>query len=288
MRFIDLDLLLTVPEMEALLEAADRARGEAEALGDVDARREYLDQRRAVWTAFRPCFESVFGAKCWYTESENPGTDDDIDHFRPKGRVAECREHGGYWWEAFNWRNLRLSCHRANRLRGNPETGRTQGKGDHFPVVAEEERWMTPEEPCLERPILLDPTDPADPPLVTFSPDGRVALSSAHVGTKVLRERFETSRIHLHLDWPRFVEDRRNLYVRILGKILEGDRANKAFSRGSDGGREWLKTVSRELIRMASSAAPYSRAASAYVRCFRDRSWVNQNVIPHVQAEPAP
>ena len=53
------------------------------------------------------------------------------------------------------------------------------------------------------------------------------------------------------------------------------------------GGREWLKTVSRELIRMASPTAPYSKAASAYVRCFRNRGWVSQNIIPHVQSGAA-
>ena len=91
-------------------------------------RRSLIESHRGVWVGFRAHFERIYGRKCWYTESENPGTDDDIDHYRPKGQLAGGRGHTGYWWEALNWQNFRLSCHRANRPRKNPETGDTQGK----------------------------------------------------------------------------------------------------------------------------------------------------------------
>ena len=163
MRFIDLNLVIAWPELQALRDAAEAARVAVSAIDDADTRRDFIRRHHAVWTGFRPLFESVFGAKCWYTESANPGTDDDIDHFRPKGAIAEREDHGGYWWEAFNWMNLRLSCHRANRLRVNPETGTTHGKGNHFPLLTEDERWMTQQSrimsalPCLIQPIPLIP-----------------------------------------------------------------------------------------------------------------------------------
>ena len=288
MRFIDLNLVIAWPELQALRDAAEAARVAVSAIDDADTRRDFIRRHHAVWTGFRPLFESVFGAKCWYTESANPGTDDDIDHFRPKGAIAEREDHGGYWWEAFNWMNLRLSCHRANRLRVNPETGTTHGKGNHFPLLTEDERWMTPAEPNHECPALLDPTDPADPPLVSFSQDGRVALSAPHTNSQEAQTRFEISRVHLHLDWPRFVSDRRNLYVTILMKVSEGDKADLALRERAAGARDWMKTVSTELIRYTYPSVPYSRAAAAYVRVFRDRDWMKRNVIPHIPPEPNP
>lgn len=185
MRYIDLDLLVGRADTQPLIDAANAARQAIQAAPDAAARRALIAANRDKWVAFRPLMQQIFGDKCWYTESKNPGTDDDIDHYRPKSRIADRRGHGGYWWEALHWRNFRLSCHRANRLRRNPDTDQTHGKGDRFPLLVEADRWMAPGDACHERPTLLDPTDPADPPILTFDTDGRVALSptvAAHAG----------------------------------------------------------------------------------------------------------
>jgi hypothetical protein len=94
-RFIDLDSLYGDAAAGPLIDAADAA---AEQLleAEPDERSELIKQGRRVWSDFRPVMEAVFGSKCWYTESRNPGTDDDVDHFRPKGRIAEAPDHGGY------------------------------------------------------------------------------------------------------------------------------------------------------------------------------------------------
>lgn len=284
MRFIDLDLLLVQLATQPLIHAAEAARIAILAAPDEDARRALIAANQDKWVAFRAQLQTIFGPKCWYTESKNPGTDDDIDHFRPKGRLAEHANHGGYWWEALNWRNFRLSCHRANRLRQNPETGNTHGKGDHFPLMVEADRWMQPAAACQERPKLLDPTDPADPPMLTFDTDGRVALSPLYADDADVMERVEESRIYLHLDWPAFVTDRRDLYANIWLKVLDGDKADQALTQGQAGARDWLKSISRDLIRLTHDHAVYSRAAAAYVLCFRDRDWIKKNVIPHIPA----
>ena len=285
MRFIDLDLLIGDPEVQPLIEAAEQARTAILQEADPERRRELIDSHRAAWVAFRLQFQRVFGAKCWYIECRNPGTDDDIDHYRPKGRVAEDANHTGYWWEALNWRNFRLSCHRANRLRGNPESGATHGKGDHFPLLREEDRCRRPaDDICRERPTLLDPTEPGDPPLLTYSIDGSVALAPDYAENAEARRRVDDSRVYLHLDWPAFKEDRQAIYRAVLTKVQDGDRAAERWNRGEHGARDALKVTARDLIRMADSKAPYSRAARAYVRVFRDHSWVKQFVIPNIEA----
>jgi hypothetical protein len=278
-RFIDLDLLVGRPEAQPLIDAAEAARQAILAAPNAAARKALIAANRDKWIAFRPQFQALFGAKCWYTESRNPGTDDDIDHFRPKGRIADRRGHGGYWWEALNWRNFRLSCHHANRLRRNPDTRNTHGKGDHFPLLIEANRWMDPAAVCEERPTLLDPVDPADPPMLTFDTDGRVALSPFYAGDADAAKCVNDSRIYLHLDWPAFVTDRRDLYANILLKVTEGDKADLGLTRGNVGSRDWLKSISRDLIRLTQDHAVYSRAAAAYVLRFRDREWIKKKAL---------
>ncbi|HEU0249095.1 MAG TPA: hypothetical protein VFR48_00070 [Solirubrobacteraceae bacterium] len=287
MRFIDLDLVLSDPQAQTLIETAEAVRVELLAEPDPAKRRELMRAKRAAWADFRALFERTYGVKCWYTESKNPGTDDDIDHYRPQGGVTEAPDHGGYWWEAFNWKNLRLSCHRANRRRGNPDTGTVLGKGNHFPLLNEDHRCCSPDRYCHEQPALLDPTDPEDPPHLTFDIDGRVALAPTHESSDTARRRVEASRDYLHLDWPAFVDDRRALYVLIYGHVLDGDRAEIAKRQGEAAAGETLKAVIRELIRLARAEQPYSRAAAAYIRRFRDRAWIERAVLPHLPEIPA-
>lgn len=285
MRFIDLDLLIGDPRVQPLIDAAEAARREILAEPDPTRRRALIDAHRSKWVAFREQFQRVFGNKCWYIECRNPGTDDDIDHYRPKASVAEDPTHDGYWWEALSWRNFRLSCHRANRLRSNPESGETHGKGDHFPLLRESDRCRRPSDDiCRERPTLLDPTDPSDPPLLTFNIDGSVALAPSHAADADAKRRVDDSRIYLHLDWPAFKEERQVLYREVMTKVHDGDRAADRWERGEIAAREALKTSIRDLIRMTRNEAPYSRVARAYVHIFRDRSWVRQCVIPNIES----
>ena len=60
--------------------------------------------------------------KCVYCECEvSAGSDGDVEHYRPKGSVAEEKDndpsHPGYWWLAMDWSNLVLSCQHCNQIR---------------------------------------------------------------------------------------------------------------------------------------------------------------------------
>jgi len=52
--------------------------------------------RKQIWRDLAPQLAKLQNGKCWYSESQNPGSDKDIDHFRPKNRVAEDPDHEGY------------------------------------------------------------------------------------------------------------------------------------------------------------------------------------------------
>jgi hypothetical protein len=284
MRYIDLERVMEHPEAAALVQKAEQARKALLAEDDTRERRRLIRAHRSIWVDFRPIFEQVYGTACWYTESRNPGTDNDVDHYRPQGRIYEAKRHGGYWWEALNWLNFRYSSHRANRLRRDSAAAKTLGKGDHFPLLDENARWGRPTELCRERPKLLDPTIPSDPPMLTFDQDGLVALTPAHAGSATAVERFEATRDILHLDALEFVEDRRAVFNEVLRNILEGDRV---IDQGEPGAvRERLTGIARKLIRLTEDRQAYSRAATCHICRFRDREWVEEMVVPYLRMTP--
>ncbi|MBW8879885.1 MAG: hypothetical protein JF615_00270 [Asticcacaulis sp.] len=132
--------------------------------------------------------ETLFNNKCAYCESLfGAGGPVDIEHFRPKGAVAEDKAHPGYWWLAMSWDNLLYSCIDCNRMRGQiPVTeGMTHeqveqkrqdsdktntGKKDSFPVRG---KHLKPKSVNYagEKALLIDPTrlDPVDH--ITFATD---------------------------------------------------------------------------------------------------------------------
>lgn len=279
-----------IGDLQAASAIASAKEAYDEILAEIDpARREKLiNGYQPRWVAFRTHFERIYGAKCWYTECVNPGTDDDIDHYRPKGRIFEDKEHGGYWWEALNWRNFRLSCHRANRLRQNPESGETLGKGDHFPLAELDGRWAGPETACNEKPLLLDPVSAVDSAHLTFEINGKVALSPRFANDDLAKRRFEASRAYLHLDWPAIKQQRQLLYADIARRVDDGNAAELSLKRDEPGARDRLDRVVGELIELAQPQKPYSRAAQSYIRYYRYQAWVEREVLPHiVGADPA-
>lgn len=282
MRFIDLDRILGNPRALTLIETAEKLKADLAAEDDPKKRKQLMKAKRQAWVDFRNLFESVYGEKCWYTESKNPGTDDDIDHFRPKGRVDECRDHGGYWWLAFEWRNFRFSSHRGNRPRRNQDAEATLGKGDHFPLLVEDDRCYSPEDEDREKPTLLDPTDPEDPPHLIFDMDGHTAVAPAYKDSETAVRRVKATREILHLDWHTFVAGRRAVYAEVLRLVLAGDRAEAANLRGEAGAGERLKEVAAKLIGMTGEGEEYSRAAIVYIRSFKDRPWIERAVFRNI------
>src|SRR6266853_1250385 len=133
MRFINLESIR--PAIRHLLAGLQAAQEAVTAEADPNRRAQLISNNHAHWTALREAYEAASFDKCWYTECRTPSAGNDIDHFRPKLRVKEDRSHPGYYWLAFDWRNMRLSCQRANRPRRVPATRVTGGKADHFPQL---------------------------------------------------------------------------------------------------------------------------------------------------------
>ena len=125
----------------------------------------------------RKALDNLFHEKCAYCESSYRAVDArDIEHFRPKGGIAECPGHTGYWWLADVWTNLLASCPACNQYRRQtkfdpsmtleelealrqeqPQGG--SGKANSFPVVGN--NWITGENQSidLEDPLLINPCE---------------------------------------------------------------------------------------------------------------------------------
>lgn len=116
--------------------------------------------------------DALFHGKCAYCESSIKAVQPtDIEHFRPKGRVAECPAHPGYWWLAASWDNLLASCidcnrrryHNAQQLIHDPlddEVGGQfyLGKGDLFPILGARYAFTELDDHDAEDAALIDPT----------------------------------------------------------------------------------------------------------------------------------
>ena len=278
MRFIDLEAIR--PKIRNLLADLQVAQDVALAEPNAKRRASIIEAHQHRWTALRQVFEEASFEKCWYTECKSPGADNDIDHFRPKGKVRRDRGHPGYYWLAFDWKNMRLSCQGANRPRIAPGARVAGGKATHFPLLPTGVRAQGPgDDLALEHPALLDPTEPGDPVLLTFRPNGEIDLSPEFRGNAVAEAKVEASRLGLHLNWPMFVEGRLTLYNLVERAVERGRREAPVDFEGWPMASEAFKDTIRDLKGYMDPRAEYSAAAKVCVELFRNVWWVNDVVL---------
>lgn len=131
----------------------------------------------------KAALEKLFNSKCAYCESQGfAGFPWDVEHFRPKGSVAEDKSHPGYYWLAYTWTNLYPSCVFCNQWRkdqptfDDPLLGPATGKLDQFPIADEHNRAHTPNDPLADEvPLLLDPCSDQPDLHLTFDATGGVS-----------------------------------------------------------------------------------------------------------------
>lgn len=206
---------------EKVLKVAERAQAALEALPP-EERVAFIKKKSHVWTGFKKYLAKMSYGKCWYSESHDPQSFFDVDHFRPKGeaqRVDGGLKDGGYPWLAFDWDNFRYSAGRSNRLSTDEDTDLTVGKGSWFPLcpgspVAD---WGN-RDTISERPILLDPTNPHDMRLLLVGALGSIEPSATCVGTN--RERVAKSAMYYGLNLPLLTEARSKV-MREIQEMVE-------------------------------------------------------------------
>jgi uncharacterized protein (TIGR02646 family) len=279
MRWVDIDEL-ELPDgwqtradsaLNELRKEIENAELAAQSAGEdiVTARKKAITEglkkqtRQKIWRDLAKPLSALRNDKCWYSESKNPTSDKDVDHFRPKNRVAEDTNHEGYWWLAFNWRNYRYSCQWCNQRRVDAANGTDGGKWDHFPVAPgsfraqqEADIWEN------EEVDLLDPIDPDDWKLLTFLPNGQPTPAKLQ-GTREY-DRAATSIQIYHLHCRELVRERKTLASRIKRLVEEMDMLYPKITDPQI--KIVYKNKQMELLRAIDHNSEYSAAALAYAR----------------------
>src|SRR5215213_1418661 len=115
---------------EDWIDRADKARKKA--IKDYDEGKRPVPFNGDIWSKLKGfLLQKVFKGKCAYCDSQITVTSfGDAEHFRPKGRVTIKKNgkeeivmvngepHPGYYWLAYDWRNLFPACQRCNSNRG--------------------------------------------------------------------------------------------------------------------------------------------------------------------------
>lgn len=251
--------------------------------------------------------EALFHGKCAYCETRyNVSAPVDIEHFRPKGAVAEDPAHGGYWWIAMAWENLLPSCIDCNRQRGQVIVGLSSslehlatqssptissaGKKDSFPLAPGGARSAAETvDFSTEGALLLDPCrdDPSSFLTYNFDPARPLGLLLP-AGDEGAKLRGAVSIQVYGLNRLRLVQDRTEVLRKLefLASLVIGlaksiadleDPAIVQRLRGTaaEGVSARLRLLRdrtlAEMKGMAADDAPYAAMSRAWLRGFKIR-----------------
>lgn len=242
---------------EKVLLVAERAQQKLETLPEAD-RKEFIEKKSHVWRAFARHLAKMSYGKCWYSESNDPQSFFDVDHFRPKKEAKRSAtvDDDGYPWLAFSWENFRYSAGRSNRLSTDEVTEQVVGKGSWFPllsgsVIAD---WSNRCE-AQEKQVLLDPVVREDVDLIEIDANGRACASFSCVGPVKL-ERVNNSIEIYGLNLGNLVTARK----RIIREINDNyENYMELVLAGND--MQSIPRIKNQLLRATMTDAPYSLAA---------------------------
>ncbi len=186
-------------------------------------------------------------SKCCFCESR-VGMDGDVEHYRPKAGFSQGAgrriEGPGYYWLAYEWSNLLLSCPICNQ----------RFKRSLFPLADPAARARSHRgDTSREAPLFIDPaeTDPEEhigfrreiPYPVNGSPRGAATIRALGLDRESLNERRRDELAELEVlheivrmepgasaEWPRIVENSRRILARAISDAGEfSSMARAAF-----------------------------------------------------------
>lgn len=229
-------------QVRRFIDLAPIQAANTEIAGVADAERsKFIDDHQALASALRNALWAVSNTKCWYSEASLQEVEGQVEHYRPKKRVTGI-QHTGYWWRAFDWRNLRLAHPTVNRRVTDYLTGKRAGKGGYFPLRNEDQRASNSAEEVNEEPVLLDPTSYSDTQLICFSPEsGAPRPRFRKEEDQWLHQRASDSIEYYHLDEGTWNARRQDLMAEVralcdeLERLaIEQPRDDAAYSRTID------------------------------------------------------
>lgn len=167
----------------------------------------------------------------------------DVEHFRPKGAVKQEPDgpltQPGYYWLAYEWSNLLLSCQLCNQ----------RHKGNLFPLADPTTRARNHRADLgKELPMFINPVDEDPECLLGFRAEVMYGLDPSGRG--------DATRDALDLNRPALLERRRDLYLQLqaLAQVVV-----IATARPSDTELAAVATQARKILEQsAGHAAEYA------------------------------
>jgi len=252
---------------------AEAALTELVAAADSAERRAILKRRAPIWAEIKLLMRAMCHDKCWYCESIENRSNNDVDHYRPKASVRECADHEGYWWLAFSRGNLRYSCTFCNTFGSSAKRGTSGGKRDHFPVWDEGSRAWTPDDSVDdEQPLLLDPAVEGDPGLLWFDQTGECVPHPDCEGHDYATARARESIDRYHLNQPALTDRRSDTAREVEHKVKFADRMYRDSLDGDASAEDAYAEALKDLRAMISRETEYSRQARCVLLGMRDGS----------------
>jgi uncharacterized protein (TIGR02646 family) len=165
-------------------------KGEREFVGEDFDRKIYGHEK------VKEALTKIQDYKCCFCEAKighiSPG---DVEHFRPKAGWVQNDEKlnkPGYYWLAYKWDNLLLSCEICNR----------RNKKNYFPLLHDSPRALSHNDDIkLEQPIFINPAEEDAEIFITFNEEIPKAIDDNERGVQTINK--------LELDRELLNEDRR-------------------------------------------------------------------------------
>jgi hypothetical protein len=195
---------------------------------------------------------SMKHVKCCFCESKITHISyGDVEHYRPKAGYkqdeSEPLQKPGYYWLAYEWDNLLLSCTLCNQ----------QYKKNLFPLLAPEKRARNHHDDiAIEQPLLINPTHINPQDCIGFHEEVPYAIDDNPYGKTTIAVFGLDKRVKLN-------EERRTILDRIRITIDLIKIANKQSDNSE------LQTLAEEAKLFLENAilpkAEYSAMATAYI-----------------------
>jgi hypothetical protein len=264
-RYVDPALIEKCVSADWLVKAK-RIRAEVEAvIPNYERAREIINQNSVLWRELKSAISQILHGKCWYCEVRQDRSDDAIDHFRPKGRVAEDKHHPGYWWLAFEPSNYRYSCTYCNSHRIDVISGKGGGKQDHFPLSPTGVRAERPTDVLsVEKPALLDPCRQGDPNFIFIDETGLPSVNPVTSDLPYASGRVEVSMHLYHWRQTALSATRRIIFKEVEKKCRQADHLFDRYQESED--IETLDRWIQAVQEIADMYSPYSEH-SATAKC---------------------
>lgn len=129
-----------------------------------EERKKIIKDNEYLWRELTEHLSKLSHNKCWYSEAYDSYSYYHVDHFRPKSSAIgiDKKDHGGYWWLAFDWTNYRL-CGGVGNVRKKDKFAVKKNKANSFSDSIDDEYIY-----------FLDPIEETDVNKLTFNEKGEI------------------------------------------------------------------------------------------------------------------